>query len=91
MDVNSESIRGTTASPVEKYSFDGRITTKGKIHYLSVFKRPEKGVITVPIAAKKATLLAGGQSLTVTTGPSETSIVLPAELPDPVATVIRLE
>ena len=91
MDVNSESIRGTTASPVEKYSFDGRITTKGKVHYLSVFKRPDKGVITVPIVAKKATLLAGGQSLAVTAGPSETSIELPAELPDPVATVIRLE
>jgi alpha-L-fucosidase len=91
MDVNSESIVGTTASPVEKYCFDGRITTKGKVHYLFVFKRPEKGVITVPFIAKKATLLVGGHSLALTAGPSETSIELPAELPDPVATVIRLE
>jgi len=91
MDVNSESIVGTTASPVAKYSFDGRITTKGKVHYLSVFKRPEKGLITVPFIAKKATILVGGHSLALTAGPSETSIELPAELPDPVATVIRLE
>jgi len=91
MTVNSESNRGTTASPVADYSFDGRITTKGKVHYLFVFNRPEKGVITLPFAVKKATLLAGENSLAVTAGPAETSIALPAQLPDPVATVIRLK
>lgn len=91
MEVNSESILGTTASPVGDYSFDGRITTKGKVHYLSVFKRPENGVISLPFAVKKATLLAGGNPLAVTAGPAVTSIQLPAELPDPVATVICLE
>ncbi len=91
MQVNSESILGTTASSVEKYSFDGRITTKGKIHYLFVFTRPKEGVITVPFTANKATLLAGGHPLKLTADSSQTSIELPAKLPDPAATVIRLE
>jgi alpha-L-fucosidase len=91
MATNAESIRETTASTLGKLNFDGRITTKGKTHYLHVFSRPEGGSITLPIQATKATLLAGGQSVPLKSTPSETTIQLPAELPDPVATVIRLE
>lgn len=91
MDANAESIRGTSASPLATTPFDGRITTKGKTRYLHVFKRPESGTISVPFAAKKATLLAGGAALTIRSGDQETTIELPAELPDPIASVIRLE
>jgi len=91
MDANAESIRGTTASPLDKTPFDGRITTKGKTHYLHLFKRPESGSITVPFSAKKATLLAGGKGLEIKADGKETTIQIPAGLPDPVATVIRLD
>ncbi len=91
MDVNAESIRATTASPLAKTPFDGRITTKGKTHYLHIFKRPESGAITIPLAAKKATLLAGGKTLEIKSAEKETTIQLPGELPDPIATVIRLD
>ena len=91
MAANAESIRGTTASTLGKPDFDGRITTKGKTRYLHVFSRPENGSITLPIQATKATLLVGGKSLTLQSTPSQATIQLPAELPDPVATVIRLE
>ncbi|MCP5537515.1 MAG: alpha-L-fucosidase [Akkermansiaceae bacterium] len=91
MAVNAEAIRGTTASPVEKPGFDGRITTKGNSHYLHVFSRPDSGSITVPVSASSATLLAGGSKLEIMAGPKETTIKLPAKLPDPVATVIRLD
>ena len=91
METNAESIRGTTSSPVEKPGFDGRITTKGNVHYIHLFSRPESGSITLPLAAKKATLLAGGTALEIKSGDKETTLQLPAVLPDPVATVIRLE
>jgi alpha-L-fucosidase len=91
MAANAESIRGTTASNLGKLNFDGRITTKGKTHYLHVFSRPEGGSITLPIQAVKATLLAGSKLIPLKSTPSQTTIQLPAELPDPVATVIRLE
>ncbi len=91
MTVNAEAIRGTTASPVAKAGFDGRITTKGDTHYLHVFSRPDNGNITVPLKATKATLLAGGTNLEIRANGAETTIALPATLPDPIATVIRLD
>jgi alpha-L-fucosidase len=91
MDANAESIRGTTASPVSKCPFDGRVTTKGKTHYVHVFNRPASGSVTLPIEAKKATLLIGGKALTLQSNAKETTIQLPAELPVSAATVIRLE
>jgi alpha-L-fucosidase len=91
MKTNAEAIRGTTASPLEKTPFDGRITTKGAIHYAHLFSRPGSGEIEVPFKLAKATLLAGGGSLELRAKGDSTVIVLPATLPDPVATVIRLE
>ena len=91
MATNAESIRGTNASSIENPGFDGRITTKGNIHYLHVFSRPQSGSITLPIEASKAILLASGKPLDIATIDGKTTIQLPAELPDPVATVIRLE
>ena len=91
MEVNAESIRGTTASPVDKPGFDGRITSKGNTHYLHVFSRPDSGRIKVPIKAQKATLLAGDGNLEIQARGSETTVQLPADLPDPIATVVRLD
>jgi alpha-L-fucosidase len=91
MDTNAESIRGTTASTIAKPGFDGRVTTKGKTQYLHLFSRPESGTLTFPGKAAKATLLAGGTTLETKADGDTTVIQLPAQLPDPVATVIRLE
>ena len=91
MDTNAEAIRGTTKSPIGIPKFDGRVTVKGKVHYLHLFSRPADGRIAVSIPGAKATLLDGGQSLTVTRKGELTLIELPPTLPDPVASVIRLE
>ncbi|MCU0780995.1 MAG: alpha-L-fucosidase [Akkermansiaceae bacterium] len=91
MKVNAESIRGTTASPLAKTPFDGRLTTKGAVHYAHVFSRPESGVIALPFKVSKASLLAGGGALAVRAAGDGAEITLPPALPDPVATVIRLE
>ena len=91
METNAESIRGTSASTVEKPGFDGRITTKGKSHYIHLYSRPENGTVTLPFPATKATLLAGGQSLEIKSGTAGVTIQLPAALPDSVATVIRVD
>jgi alpha-L-fucosidase len=91
MKTNAEAIRGTTASPLEKTPFDGRITTKGAVHYAHLFSRPGSGEIEVPFKLAKATLLAGGGNLELRTKGDSTVVVLPSKLPDSVATVIRLE
>jgi alpha-L-fucosidase len=91
MAVNGESIRGTTASPAGKLAFDGRLTQKGKVCYVHVFKQPESGSITVPFKASQAKVLGTDGVLAIKVGEQETSITLPATLPDPLATVIRVE
>ncbi len=91
MDVNGEAIYGTSKSTLGKPAFDGRITSKGKTHYLHLFSRPESGQVSVPIAGNKAVLLADGKPLKVTTAKDRTTITLPAALPDPMASVIRLD
>lgn len=91
MDTNADSIRGTTASPVAEYKFDGRITTKGNIRYIHLFRRPESGTVIVPGHVAKADLLAGGKLLDVLAEGNQSTIQLPADLPDAAATVIRLD
>jgi alpha-L-fucosidase len=87
---NGESIRGTTASPFEKLGFEGRCTAKGDVLFLHVFQRPESGVIELPAKQEKAILL-GGEELKSERVNGSLRIHLPASLPDPVASVIRLE
>jgi alpha-L-fucosidase len=91
MATNAEAIRGTTRSPFRIPDFDGRITAKGDVHYLHLFSRPENGIISAMIPVSTARLLDGGQTLKVTRDGGQTVIHLPPVLPDPVATVIRLE
>jgi alpha-L-fucosidase len=90
MKVNGEAVYGTTASPFEKLSFDGRVTAKGKTLYAHVFKRPDAGVISLPGAFASARLLAGGATLEVRKAGAATEIVLPATLPDADVTVIEV-
>lgn len=91
MTTNAESIRATSASDLGKPAFDGRITRKGNTRYIHLFSRPESGTIEIPVTAAKATLLANQTNLEITASGNSTTIRLPAELPDPVATVIRVE
>lgn len=91
MKRNGEAIYGTTASPIEKPGFDGRITQKGGKLFLHVFKRPDSGTISISTKAGKATLLVGGASLKTTAADGSLTIELPATLADPIATVIQLE
>ncbi|MCF7676301.1 MAG: alpha-L-fucosidase [Akkermansiaceae bacterium] len=91
MDVNAEAIRGTTAATSGKPSFDGRFTQTGRTIYAHVFKLPEGGGIVLPFKATQATLLGSGKPLNLVAGDNETKLVLRSPLPDPIATVIRLE
>jgi alpha-L-fucosidase len=91
MNTHAEAIRSTTASALGKPDFDGRLTSKGKLTYLHLFSRPESGTVSLKLSATKATMLDGGTSLQLTEKDGVTTLQLPEKLPDPVATVIRLE
>lgn len=101
MKANGDSIHGTTASPfAEKFDW-GRVTAKGDTLYLHVFRRPEDGVIRLPLKniARDARLLDSGERLVtgqaVGDGPKgsahRVNITLPATLPDPIDTVITVK
>jgi alpha-L-fucosidase len=92
MKVNSESIYGTSASPVAKPAW-GRATQKGKVVYLHVFTWPKDGKLTLPLKGqvKEARLLSGGQPVQVDLQGDDMLFHLPGDAPDPVANVIRVE
>jgi alpha-L-fucosidase len=97
MQVNGESIYGTTASPFFKLPW-GRCTKKtdGETStlYLHVFDWPAGGWLTVPglkNRVRSAHLLAGGSSLRHRREGDDLRIGLPEQAPDPVNTVIALE
>jgi len=98
MKVNGGAIYATTASPFENLAW-GRCTRQrlagGRTRlYLHVFDWPKDGKLTLPLLAgghARARLMATAQSIPVTTGKLETSIALPKEAPDRIATVIELE
>lgn len=94
MAVNSESIRGTTASPIEAPAW-GRCTTKGNKLYLHVFDWPSDGVVDVAMpntTVKKAYLLAHKKrSLAVTSDAAKITVSVPVEAPDAIDSVIVLE
>ncbi|SHJ75869.1 alpha-L-fucosidase [Reichenbachiella agariperforans] len=89
--VNGEAIYGAQASPYERPEW-GRYTAKDGIVYAHVFEWPEDGqlVINTEIKPKKITLLA--DSATILEWDADQSVImLPAEVVDPVATVIKIE
>ena len=95
LDVNGESIYGTTASPIGKPDW-GRCTAKpGKV-YLHVFDWPSDGKLRVSgleSKPKKAYLLADKEQLPLAIESADGDVVtaLPEEAVDPVATVVVVE
>ena len=100
MDINSESIYGTTASPFHRLSW-GRATKKinpdGATLYLHVFDWPEDGKLIVPGLENMPVsmqLLQGGKYLKANKMKGEQPgivIDVPKTAPDPIASVIKLE
>jgi alpha-L-fucosidase len=97
MDVNSESIYDTTASPFGKLPW-GRCTRKavddGTLLYLHVFDWPDDGELPVPglkNRVEKAYLLADGTALQTREQDSGVVVSLPAEAPDAINSVIVLK
>jgi alpha-L-fucosidase len=95
LQVNGESIYGTTANPVGELSW-GRCTEKSDRLYLHVFNWPKDGrLVTPPLGkkAEKACLLIDKTRGLGLTQDSEgnVTISLPAEAPDEIDTVVVLE
>jgi len=97
MQVNGESIYGTTASPFEKPAW-GRCTQKrlasGKSRlYLHVFDWPKDGKLAVkaPFEVTGARLLATGKKLEIAQESGLVTVTLPPAAPDPVVSVVSLE
>jgi alpha-L-fucosidase len=97
MEVNSESIYGTQASPFPKLAW-GRCTQKkndsGTTLYLHVFEWPTDGKLLVPgleNEVKAAALLANNEKLEFKKTPEGVELQVPEKALDPNATVIKLE
>lgn len=91
--VNGEAVYGTTASPVEAPEW-GRITAKGDTLYLHVFDWPASGKLpleNLEATPGKATLLADGSELALASEGEESFVKLPAQAPDKICTVIKLQ
>ncbi|MBC9930944.1 alpha-L-fucosidase [Chitinophaga qingshengii] len=97
MKVNGEAIYATSGSPLEALPW-GRCTKKVKngntTLYLHVFNWPADGKLVVPGLKNKVTstrLLAGGKKLNAATTAEGLVINVPAQAPDAIATVIKVE
>ena len=94
MDVNSEAIHGTTASPFKKLEW-GRCTQKPERLFLHVFNWPEKPLFVPGLKSRveEAYLLADPKraSLPVKQDEEGVAVTLPAEAPDKIASVVVLE
>jgi alpha-L-fucosidase len=92
--TNGEAVYGTSASPMPAPAW-GRLTRKPGRLYLHVFAWPASGVLDVPLdrAPKRAYLLAEAarapQKVEFEGG--KVRVHLPAQAPDPVASVVALE
>jgi len=95
MDVNGESIYGTSASPFKRLSW-GRCTQKPGVLYLHVFDWPIDKRLVVPGLANeitKAHLLADEQAAPLATSRAGEDVVveLPRKALDPIDTVVVLK
>jgi alpha-L-fucosidase len=93
LQLNGESIYGTTASPFHYLSW-GRATRKGQKIYLHVFDWPKNGKLDVPIGnkLKRAYLLADpDKSLQISKFKASNQLQLPAYAPDKMSSVIAIE
>lgn len=101
MNVNGESIYGTTASPFDSQLVWGRCTKKvrenGTTLYFHVFDWPDNGKLVVPGLKNKPAsvrLLQTGEPLEANVLPDDEGgvvIDLPEQAPDSIATVIKVE
>ena len=95
LNVNGESIYGTTASPLKTRPSWGYITQNGDKLYLHVLNWPSSGQLFLPVTngVKRAYLLADTkqEALGASTSADGTTITLPAQAPDPIDTVVVLE
>jgi alpha-L-fucosidase len=94
MAVNSESIYGTTASPIGRPDW-GRCTAKGNKLYLHVFRWPADDKLEVPLAGvqvSKAYLLADKKhaGLPVSSGQDQITVSVPKAAPDSIDSVVVL-
>jgi alpha-L-fucosidase len=93
MKVNSEAIYGTSASPFSTLSF-GKCTQKPGKLFLHVFKWPSDGKLVVPIhnrATKTYLLAEPGKALENKSVEGGVQIEVPAQAPDPIASVVVVE
>jgi alpha-L-fucosidase len=97
MKVNSESIHGTKASPLDALSW-GRCTKKdiagNTTLYLSVFEWPKDGKLTIPgikTQVNSAKLLAGNVTIKSKQTGDVLELQLPAKAPDQIASVIKID
>ncbi len=92
--TNGEALYGTSAGPFRKQLSFGRATRRDNTLYLSVFDWPKDGMLTVPISNKilKSYLLtAPGTNLETTQSEAGVQIKVPADAPDPIASVVVLQ
>lgn len=95
IDVNGESIYGSTASPIGKPAW-GRVTHNAKSNavYLHVFNWPNDGKLAIegiPGSVTKATLLGDDVAIPVSVSGASVVLELPTAAPDAIASVIRLQ
>jgi alpha-L-fucosidase len=94
LNLNGESIYGTTASQFENLTW-GRSTTKPKKLFFHVFDWPSAGKLMVPgllTEVESAYLMVDPEtSLETTLNTDSTAIYLPEQPPDPIVTVIVCE
>ncbi|MDE3179162.1 MAG: alpha-L-fucosidase [Acidobacteriota bacterium] len=90
--INGEAIYGTTYGPLQNLAY-GRCTAKGRKVYLHIFDWPQSGSLEVAGLARilRVTLLVDGRPLKFNQTPHLAAIELPAQPPDPNASVIVLE
>lgn len=98
MSVNGESIYGTHAGPLSKAPAWGRVSAKGPdgapTLYLHIFEWPHDGKLIVPgisTLPKSAVLLASSSLLTSDVVAGDLVIQLPAQAPDAIASVLKLD
>jgi alpha-L-fucosidase len=95
MKANSESIYGTTASPLKTQPSWGRVTKKGDQLFLHVFEWPHDGKLVLSglkTEMKRAHLLAaGGADLKIARNDLDVTINVPEAAPDKNDSVIVLE
>ncbi|RMG75644.1 MAG: alpha-L-fucosidase [Bacteroidetes bacterium] len=90
MDVNSEAIYGAQASPFERPDW-GRFTQKGDILYAHIFDWPAGGELVIPeLSEAQSARILGGEAVDLSSGAGGTTLHLPAEAPDGIATVVAI-